>query len=144
MPEHNLRHYLFVAVVGWATGCGSANTSPVSGQVTYKGKPVPAANVSYTPAEGAGLAASGVADDNGRYTLGTKSANDGATVGKYRVTISAFGPPRPLKSGEMGVGMPGETMRDPIIPTKYSNPETSGLSFEVKRGTNSANFELTD
>jgi len=73
------------------------------------------------------------------------SANDGAAPGKYRVAIVARGPDRPPKAGETGSGMPVEMMPcDPIIPQKYFAPDSSGLSFEVKRGSNRADFELKD
>jgi hypothetical protein len=117
----------------------------VSGRITYKGKPVAKASVSFTPVEGAGRAGSGLTNSSGYYTLGTMSANDGAAPGKYRVAIIARGPDRPPKAGETGSGMPGEMMPgDPIIPQKYFAPDSSGLSFEVKRGSNRADFELKD
>jgi hypothetical protein len=41
--------------------------------------------------------------------------------------------------------MPGEMMPgDPLIPTKYFAPDSSGLTFEVKRGTNRADFQIPD
>jgi hypothetical protein len=127
-------------------GCGGGSkTAAVSGRVTYKGKPVPNASVSFTPVEGTGRAADGVTDSNGRYTLTTYSASDGAPPGKYRIHVIAYGPSRPPKPGETGSGMPGEMMPgDPVIPTKYFKPDTSGLTYEVKRGSNTANFDLQD
>ena len=127
-------------------GCGgSSGMAPVSGSVTYKGKPVAKANVSFTPVEGTGRAAAGFTDDSGRYTLGTLTASDGARAGKYRAAVIARGPDRPPKAGETGSGMPGEMMPgDPVIPTKYFQAETSGLTFEVKRGSNRFDIELKD
>lgn len=127
-------------------GCGSSSkTSPVSGQVTYKGKPVPNANVSFTPAEGASRAATGLTDGNGNFTLGTLSTSDGALPGNYRISVIARGPDRLPKPGETGSGMPGEMMPgEPIIPLKYFQPDTSGLTFEVKPGSNHAKLELKD
>jgi len=127
-------------------GCGGgASTAAVSGSVTYKGKPVAKANVSFTPTEGTGRAAAGFTNESGRYTLGTLTANDGAAPGKYRVAVIARGPDRPPKAGETGSGMPGEMMPgDPVIPTRYFQAETSGLTFEVKRGSNRFDIELKD
>ncbi len=139
---------LIVLLIGMlAVGCGSDTSKPaaVSGRVTYKGKPVPKANVSFTPVEGTSRAASGLSDSNGYFTLGTFSTNDGALIGKYRVSIIARGPDRQPKAGESMSGMPGEMMPgDPVIPTKYFAPDSSGLTFEVKRGSNRADFELKD
>jgi hypothetical protein len=108
-------------------------TAPVSGTVTYKGKPLPDADVSFMP-EGGGRAATGRTDANGRFTLSTFSINDGAVIGKHRVSVIAHGPSRPAKPGE-GAGMPGETVPgDPLIPPKYFSPDSSGLVQEVESG----------
>jgi hypothetical protein len=135
-----------VAAAVVAAGCGGgAKTAPTSGRITYKGKPVAKAHVSFTPVEGDRRAATGLTDDDGRYTLETFAPGDGALVGHYRVSIIARGPDRPPRPGEMGSGMPGEMMPgDPVIPTKYFAPDSSGLTFEVKPGKNQADFELTD
>src|SRR5205085_8418079 len=95
-----------------AAGCGGGKggTSGVRGRITYKGKPVAKANVSFTPVEGASRAAAGLTDTNGTYSLGTFSTNDGAIPGKYRVSVIARGPDRQPKAGESGSGMPGEMM----------------------------------
>src|SRR5436309_15200590 len=137
---------LTALVCSLAVGCGgSAKTAAVSGYVKYKGKPVAKASVSFTPVEGAGRAASGLTDGNGYYSLSSYGINDGAEPGKYRVAIIARGPDRPPKAGETGSGMPGEMMPgEPVIPQKYFAPDSSGLTFEVKRGSNRANFDLTD
>ena len=126
-------------------GCGGGSkTSSVTGRVTYKGKPVPKANVSFTPVEGATRAATGLTDDNGNFTLGTFSTSDGALPGKYRIAISAYGPDRAPKPGE-GSGMPGEKVPgDPIIPPKFFAPDSSGLTHEVKRGSNHVDLDLKD
>lgn len=132
-------------LLGLFVGCGGSGsgTASVSGSIKYKGKPVAKANVSFTPAEGVSRAATGLTDDNGYYKLGTFSSNDGALPGKYRVAIIARGPDRPPKPGETGSGMPGETMPgDPLIPVKYFAPDSSGLTFEVKKGSNAADFDL--
>ena len=117
----------------------------VSGTVTYKGKPLPNAHVSFWPSEGTGRAASGITDSSGQFTLGTLTTNDGAAPGNYRVSVMARGPDRPPKPGEIGSGMPGETMPgDPLIPTKYFAPDTSGLTYEIKRGKNHAEIKIPD
>jgi hypothetical protein len=61
------------------------------------------------------------------------------------VSVIARGPERAPKPGESLTGMPGEMMPgEPSIPTKYFAPDTSGLTFEVKRGSNHAKLELKD
>jgi hypothetical protein len=138
---------LLVACVGAEfVGCGNGpRTASVIGSITYQGKPVPNANVSFTPVDEKGRAATGLTDSGGRFTLGTFTASDGAIPGSYRVSVIARGPERAPKPGEVNSGMPGEMMPgDPIIPTKYFAPDTSGLTFDVKRGSNRAEFQLSE
>jgi hypothetical protein len=141
------RRALGVMLLAAAIGCGgnTPRTAAVSGTVTYKGKPLPNASVSFVPVKGDGRAASGVTNSAGRFDLGTFAADDGAIPGSYRIGIIARGPDRPPKAGEMGSGMPGEMMPgDPLIPQKYFTPETSGLTWEVKRGSNRVELELKE
>jgi hypothetical protein len=88
-----LKKTLIVTVLAsaFASGCGGSGprTIPVSGTVTYKGKPVANANVSFAPEDPSGLIATGVTDSSGHFKLGTLAAEDGAIVGKYRVTVIA-------------------------------------------------------
>ena len=117
----------------------------VSGRVMYKGKPVANADVTFTPDSSAGKPAAGRTDESGHYSLSTDTKGEGANPGKYKVHIIARGPERPPKPGEAITGMPGEMMPgDPLIPQKYFAADSSGLTFEVKRGSNTANFDLTD
>jgi len=127
-------------------GCGGGGgMAAVRGHVTYKGKPVPNADVTFSPEAAGGQPAAGRTDANGRFSLSTATKGEGALVGKYRVHIIARGPERPPKPGESITGMPGEMMPgDALIPQKYFVADTSGLKFEVKRGGNTANFELPD
>jgi hypothetical protein len=130
----------------FSIGCGTGGpaTASVSGTVTYNGKPVPNAHVSFVPSDASSRAAEGLTDTSGRFTLGTFSPNDGAIVGKYKIGVIANGPPRPAKPGE-GSGMPGETVPgEPVIPKKYFSPETSGLEHEVKSGRNTVELTLKD
>lgn len=143
-----MRHLKAIAaIVLLATaGCGGSNlpkTAPVSGVVTFRGKPLPDAEVVFIP-EGDARSASGRTDANGRYELATFSIDDGAIPGKYRITIVARGPSRAAAPGE-GSGMPGEmSPGDLITPEKYAAPETSGLTHEVVSGRNEVNLTLEE
>ena len=140
------RLVILFAAAAFASGCGASGpaTAPVSGTVTYNGKPVAGAYVSFVPSDASSRAAEGLTDASGRFTLGTFSPNDGAIVGKYKIGVIANGPARPAKPGE-GSGMPGETVPgEPIVPTKYFSPETSGLEHEVKSGRNTVELTLKD
>src|SRR4051812_48383729 len=127
---------LSCVLIASCSGGGPA-LAPVTGRVTYKGKPVASAAVSFAPEGGGARIATGQTDSEGRFTLGTFAIGDGATIGAHRVSVIARGPDRPAKPGETGSGMPGEMMPgDPTIPTKFFSPDSSGLTAEVKRGKN--------
>ena len=129
-----------------AAGCRDSNlpkTAPVSGVVTFQGKPLANAEVVFIP-DGDARSASGRTDANGRYELMTFSPGDGAAPGKYRIIVTARGPARALAPGE-GAGMPGEMAQGELItPAKYAAPETSGLTHEVVSGRNEVNLSLEE
>lgn len=125
-------------------GCGKTDGSvSVRGTVTYGGKPVPHAKVVFIPESPGVLPLSGLTDTNGHFVLTTAVPGDGASVGKYRVTIEARGPEKvrpPDAPGGVAAGNaePGE----PLIPVQYFIPGMSGLSAEVKSGDNTFDFDL--
>ncbi|MBN2295229.1 MAG: hypothetical protein JXM70_22555 [Pirellulales bacterium] len=100
--------------------------APVSGTVTLDGKPIPRGTVQFSPDNSKGTRgapAVGRIDSEGRYTLKT-AGEDGAIVGFHKVRIEARREPR----NEM------DTMPPSLVPERYMNPDTSGLTFEVKAG----------
>jgi len=128
---------LMLAGVG---GCGKKSgleTAPVSGKVTYRGKPLPTGTVMFVPSEGP--AATGEIGKDGKYKLTTYKTDDGAVIGTHKVTITALqGMEGALP--ELRSGTPG-----PLIPAKYLTAESSGLTAAVKPKTNNeVNFELKD
>lgn len=140
-----------MCVVGLAlSGCGGAKDAPelapASGSITYQGKPLVKAQVVFASETGARVS-HGITDENGRYQLGTFLPGDGAVVGKQRVTVVAQGPPRPPPPGTPGAGMPGGPSLPglPLISEKYFQPQTSGLTAEVRpREDNVFDIELTE
>jgi hypothetical protein len=129
-------------------GCGSQSSGPekasVKGTITYLGKPLDKALVVFMPQSANALPASGMTDARGRYELMTTTPGDGATPGKHRVTVTARGPDKELSAeaaAETGLTVgPGA----PLIPEKYFMPDSSGLTFEVQPGGNTADFDLKD
>lgn len=115
--------------------------APVSGTVTYNGKPLPGAYVGFTPENPGDLQAQGSTDANGRYRLTTFSNYDGAIVGKHVVNIRAEEPPDdPTKAADDITLKRGKL----LTPRKYQDPRTSGLSAEVLDQKNVFDFHLTD
>lgn len=128
---------IFVVALAFLAGCSSKRgleTAPVSGKVTYKGKPLPNGTVMFVPGEGP--AATGEIDKDGNYQLTTYAAGDGAVLGNHKVSITAL--------ADIGSALPEQRNPTPpsLLPAKYLSHDTSGLTVEVKRGNNEANFEL--
>src|SRR5207237_9238261 len=76
-----------------AAGCGSSTMAPVKGRVTFKGKPVAEAYVSFSPAprfdgdKEPGKPATGQSTTDGQFVLSTYKPYDGALIGKHRVVV---------------------------------------------------------
>ncbi len=152
---------LFAAAL--ATSCapeddGLGKRYPVSGNVTYNGSPLEKGTISFVPAEGKGVGASGTIE-NGSYSLSTGGNNDGAQVGKYKVTITAKEDSREkakadfAKANAKGIDpgyLPGrfvaaaEAKAKSLIPVGYGDVNSTNLTAEVKAESNSIDFPISD
>jgi hypothetical protein len=125
---------------GLLVGCArssNAKTTPVEGVVTFLGKPVPGAIVTFIP-ENAPLA-TGETDSEGRFVLMTRRPGDGTVPGNCRVTIAKFVLEAPKADDQEGATPTGQS----LLPEKYASIETSGLSAQVEAGKkNSFTFDL--
>jgi len=131
-----------------AGGCGSGNpkTHKVTGIVTYQGKVVDGASVSFF-VKGAARPSSGLTDAQGKFTLTTFAANDGALPGDNIVTVTKV-ESNEMKPEDMAKMMSGGATRPPVpkalLPLKYASEE-GGLTAKVEPGkTNDFKFDLTD
>jgi hypothetical protein len=129
-------------------GCGRGRpeTSPVSGHVTYGGKPVPSGRIVFYP--GHGRSAMGTIEPDGSYRLTTFDSGDGALLGRHRVTIEAtriVRVPLPKSLGEEsqfnGVAANGLGVLW-LVPETYSRFESTPLTADVSRGKNTIDFNL--
>jgi hypothetical protein len=124
---------LIVACVLLFAGCGGSKPplGIVKGHVELDGTPLATGAVITNFASGRG--AQGVIKD-GRFELGTFSAQDGALVGTHQLAVIAQEKPQgsgpEAKAGKL------------LVPERYTNPNTSGLSIDVKAGNNSPMLEL--
>jgi hypothetical protein len=68
----------------------------VTGRVTCNGQPVKGGSITFSPIaqgkEDPGKAASGTITENGEFRLSTYADNDGAVIGKHRVSFSSDDP----------------------------------------------------
>jgi hypothetical protein len=124
-----------------ASGCSRPMpVHPVSGRVTLDGKPLVDAQISFRPAQGPEAFAT--LDRDGRYTLSTRAAGDGAVAGTHAVTLSQVTVGLALEPGvppKLEKPTPGAVP----VPEKYLRAETSGLSATVAPGVNTFDFDLT-
>ncbi len=68
------------------TGCGEeSNIIPVTGVLTYKGKPVTNAFIDFVPEHG--RQSWGQTDESGHFKLNYDPQHDGAVLGKHRVSV---------------------------------------------------------
>lgn len=143
-------------------GCNSSNFPdpvPVSGKVTYKGKPVEGAQVTFLSRTETARSASGRTDAEGNYALSTFNTDDGAIPGEYTVTISkieqgAADSSIDVESGEFGAdygammaaaadGGNKAVLGENQLPEKYSKAAESGLQRAVREGDrNEFSFDL--
>jgi hypothetical protein len=134
------------------TGCnsgGRAPTYPVSGTVIMNDKPLEGAAVVFVPTEGATgqEAAAAVTDAEGKYTLR-------ANAGEYRIKVSKFDGKKPSKEEQekyisyeeeqkmqFGDDKPTPPARN-LLPAKYGDDSTSGLTYTVNKGSNTRDIKL--
>ncbi len=141
--------FVLVSVVGGCSTGGDENPNwpkrfPVKGTVTYKGKAIEDAEVSFKSIEKKATA-TGKTDSQGRFELSTYKEKDGAVSGPQVVTIRRVNivdkTPKDVDLSAGGKALPPEITW--IIPEKFSLDNASGLTADVKEtGENNFNFDL--
>jgi hypothetical protein len=141
-------------------GCNRSNDSatyPVRGSVSYQGKPLPGASVTFM-ADGASRAAVGKTDAAGHFQLTTFEENDGAVPGTHVVTIKKYdSDPPPLPAIPPGGAVdPADEAKYTAamarwvgtaklaIPRRYADRNATDLRREVVAGENSFEIDLVD
>lgn len=122
---------LLAFVVMLTNGCGASQV-PAGGTLTYKGKPVADANVTFVPKEaGAGESPAAATDASGKFTI------DGVKPGDYTIVVS----PKAAAATENDYSLPPA----PPFPAHYSDVAASTLKVTVKSGSdNQFPLELKD
>ncbi len=129
-PSHFVTSLLACCIM--LTGCGGdevADTYPVSGTVTYQGRPAEGAEVVLyrigdTPLAGKSPIPSGTVGADGAFQLRSFSPGDGAPAGDYQVTVVW---PEPVKPGVNSESVD----RADKLRGKYADPGNSGLTATV-------------
>lgn len=119
-------------------GCegSSMKTAPVTGRITFNGKPVPQGVVLFVPLS-PGPTATGEIHTDGTYSLTTFRNGDGAVLGTHKVVVDAKEdfPPGPIS--------PRSPTPFAVVPDKYLSHATTDLTADVQHGENSLDFNLT-
>lgn len=117
---------------------GCAARPVVSGKVSYRGEPLTTGEVSFVSSDG--RSRSGLIGTDGRYEIADPPA------GEVTILVAA----KKVDGGSSG-GSPllGETKGKPgvmrsLIPERYADPKTSGLSYRVTGGKQTKDVELTE
>lgn len=130
-------------LVAASIGCGSGLV-PAEGLVLLDGQPLAGATVTFMP-QAKGRPASAVTGADGRFKAALPDGKGGLAPGEYRVVVmlvkqavvAAGGEAAETASGGGG-GPPVEY----IVPQRFGNPETSGLTASLSRGATDLRFEL--
>ena len=140
-----------VLATTFLTGCKESNpfgTVYVEGIVTLDGTPVAGCSVTLAPADG-GMAAGGLTDTSGKFTVTTGGApvGSGAKPGRYDVTFfktKMEGSELSMEEAARQFGGRQPTMQY-IVPQKYGNSKTSDIdpiTVSAKKADNKFTFEL--
>lgn len=131
--------WVAAALAALAAGCsrkGTAPTAPVSGVVTYQGKPATDVRVIFTPQ--GGRPAIGHTDAEGRFSLTTFQQDDGAVPGTHVATISD-------RKRDWLKEATSKNPPPPRFPERYQRAANSPWTFEVKSGEDNVfTLEMTD
>lgn len=143
------------------SGCGGGASGPktvaASGTVTYKNAPVAEANVAFL-GDGKSQPALAITDANGNFVLTTTKSGDGAVPGTHKVTVTKKMAAPSAKAADPKAGSMEAAVKDyhdskskeppkslSMIPEKYSQVQTSNLSYTVEEGKpNNFKIELVD
>lgn len=127
---------LLLAITG---GCGSGiDLAPVEGSVEFDGAPLTTfdnAAVVFTPKQG--RLATGIIQKNGDFQLSTYGNGDGVMVGIAKLSVSATTKTSSTRDATIEDRYSESQTRD-LIPSKFRNPDTSGLTCEVRPGETNA------
>jgi hypothetical protein len=123
---------VFAVVLALVGGCGGPpkkKMGKVAGTVNYDGKPVTDGQVHFISNTGYGTVAN--ITDSGKY------ATDPIEAAEYKVYVAPHPP------GQQAPGTAAPKQATSVIPAKYRDPESSGLTFTVVEGKdNTFNIEL--
>lgn len=139
--------FVALAMLAVLPACSKAiKTEGVTGVITYNGEPLADATVKFIPTDATGSQSYGKTNEKGEYKLQTLlgAADAGTTPGEYKVTVDCITTVETGRTIQENGEEKEETVAESLIPAKYNNAETSGLTATVAPGDNTINFDLSD
>jgi len=148
---NRLSGVVFLGYLALLSGCGGETdpwtksrkeTHAVQGMLLLDGLPLTGATIVFQSEE-QNVAASGVSDENGAFTLTTYDAGDGAVAGTHKVIVQKFDPNSLPEN--INLDMVDEVPEPKLLtPEKYSDFSTSDLTANVEAsGQNSITIEIS-
>jgi hypothetical protein len=104
------------------------------GIVKYSGDPLAGATIVFVPDAPDGVAASAVTDSAGRFQLMAFPPQRGAVPGQYKVLLTKIEPvpiEKPAGAPAAAHSSPGTAPPSHLLPDKYGNPQSSGMSADI-------------
>jgi len=145
-PRGNCEIAALVVALALAGCFWTAPTGVVTGIVRFDGKPVAAGRITFL-CEGGGKPVFFADITDGAYRI------ERAPVGNARVTVQTFAaqssagnvPTPPGSAPALPIPANVPRVGKPIVgfPDRYLNPNTSGLTLEIKPGPQTRDFDLT-
>jgi hypothetical protein len=111
-----------------ASGCGRG-TGSISGEIKYNGQLLPIGDIAFLSQEGDQQVRHADIID-GKYSIPSIQA------GQAKVVVTTW-QPQPRKGSP-----PSSVPKAILIPKRYGDPAQSGLTYEVKRGSQTSDFDL--
>jgi hypothetical protein len=132
LQNANVRRWFrsWLVVLAVASGCAPANVGRVAGKVTLDGQPVQEGTVVFQDLA-RGLSVNADLQADGTYVVRTYNLA-GLPPGSYHVAVT----PRKFGSGEVPLVQAPGAPPPTVIPPKYQDAATSGLTAAIKAGRN--------
>ena len=135
-----------IGSVVFLPGCGRSgfDTVAVKGRVTYEGEPlVGGLVIFYAVDRTQGHPAKARIAPDGTFVVKTLSNTPGLVPGEYKVAVLLQKLPMYGSTPEQIAAAAANKM---VLPERFADPETSGLSFTVQpgQGTQTYNIDLSD
>ncbi len=150
MQRFSLAAAILCAALLAVSGCGRGrgNMGQVSGTVRYQGEPIRDGSIVFEVS--GNRPASGKIVDGQITQVTTFEPNDGVPVGSAKIAVRAFDDD---DTASAVMDHPGDIQRQEtegymevpksLLPERYADPDTSGLTFQIERGENVLDLELT-